>query len=351
MEKIRVAISSYGMSGRVFHGPLLKVLPEFEVVAILERTKSESKSIYPEAAIVRTFDKLISRSDVDLVIVNTPDHLHFSMAKAALLAGKHVVVEKPFTKSSAEAKELISIARERELTLSVYQNRRYDGGYLTVKKVIQEGLIGDICEFNANFARFRNYIVPNTWKEQGDDKTGTLYNLGSHTVDQSLDLFGKPDAVTAQLETRRKGGKIVDYFDIRLHYKNHDSILRSSYLVRETSPSYIVHGDMGSFIKEKDDPQERMLSGGMLPNNPLYGIEEESDWGTLNTEIGGLHFRGKIETIKGDYSKYYKNIADVILRSAELEVKPEEAALTIEILEACIESNLKRATIPLTTSL
>jgi predicted dehydrogenase len=345
MNPIITAIASFGMSGSVFHGPSLKILPQFKIHKILERTKNKSAERYPEAQIVRSYDEIINDPKVELVIVNTPDFLHFEMAKQALLAGKHVVVEKPFTKYSSEAAELIDLARKKGLILTVYQNRRLDSGYLTVKKVVEEKLLGRIVEFEAHYDRYRNYIREGSWKEDGDERTGVLYNLGSHIVDQTVQLFGIPKAVTAHMAVLRTGGRTTDNFDIRLHYDNFNTYLRSSYLVREMGPQYILHGTEGSFTKSGRDIQEEMLNQNRYPDEPGWGTEPESEWGTLNTSFNGLHVCGKIETIPGNLANFYKNLYQVIREGKEPLVKPQEALTTIRILEACLESNRQKRTI------
>jgi len=332
------------MSGQVFHGPMLKVNPNFRVVKILERTKNLSAQLFPEAEIVRDYSSILNDNSVELVIVNTPDYLHFEMAKAALKAGKHVVVEKPFTLTSEEAKNLVSLAKEKNVVLSVYQNRRWDGDFLTVQKVLNEKLLGRLAEFESHFDRYRNIVVQDTWKEAEGNFGGSLYNLGSHMVDQALVLFGKPVSVTAHLEILRDGGKIFDYYDIRLQYEGFAAILRSSLLVRELGPRYILHGTHGSFLKWGIDPQEELLKAGHLPEGDGWGKEPENLWGLLNS-VAGSPFNGRVETIPGDYRIFYNNIYETIRDGAELFVKPEEAVLSISILEACIESNRLKKTI------
>jgi len=332
------------MSGQVFHGPMLKVNPNFRVVKILERTKNLSAQLFPEAEIVRDYSPILNDNSVELVIVNTPDYLHFEMAKAALKAGKHVVVEKPFTLTSEEAKNLVSLAKEKNVVLSVYQNRRWDGDFLTVQKVLNEKLLGRLAEFESHFDRYRNIVVQDTWKEAEGNFGGSLYNLGSHMVDQALVLFGKPVSVTAHLEILRDGGKIFDYYDIRLQYEGFAAILRSSLLVRELGPRYILHGTHGSFLKWGIDPQEELLKAGHLPEGDGWGKEPENLWGLLNS-VAGSPFNGRVETIPGDYRIFYNNIYETIRDGAELFVKPEEAVLSISILEACIESNRLKKTI------
>ncbi len=345
MKPIVTALCSFGMSGQVFHGPSLKVLPHYKIHKILERNQRISEKLYPQAIIVKDFDKILHDPVVELVVVNTPDYLHFEMAKMALEAGKHVVVEKPFVKNSEDAVALIEIAKRNNVLLTVYQNRRLDGGFLTVQKVLENRLLGRIVEFECHYDRYRNYIQEGTWKEEGDERTGVLFNLGSHVVDQTLVLFGKPRAVTAHLSILRTGGKTTDQFSIRLHYERFDAVLRCSYLVREMGPQFIIHGTEGSFVKVGADPQEEMLKVNRLPNEPDWGKEPKSDWGKLNTTLNDLHFEGNIETIPGNYSNFYKDLYLSIREGEPLKVQPGEALMTIRILEACLESNKLQKTI------
>jgi predicted dehydrogenase len=333
------------MSGQVFHGPSLKVLPQFKIEKILERNLRISELHYPQATIVREFDQILQDSAIELVIVNTPDYLHFEMAKLAMEAGKHVVVEKPFVKESKDAILLIEIAQKNNVLLTVYQNRRLDGGFLTVQKILDNKLLGRVVEYECHYDRYRNFIQEGSWKEDGDERTGVLFNLGPHIVDQALVLFGKPLAVTAHLSVLRTGGRTTDQFDIKLHYHAFDATLRCSYLVREMGPQFIIHGTEGSFLKMATDPQEEQLKVHRLPDEPTWGKEPPGDWGKLNSSVDGLHFEGKIETIPGNYARFYANLYESIREGAELMVKPEEALMTIQILEACLESNREKRTV------
>lgn len=345
-KPIVTAIASFGMSGVVFQGPSLKVFPQyFKIHKILERTKNISAQRYPEAIIVRNYEDILNDPEVELVLVNTPDYLHFEMAKQAIKAGKHVVVEKPFTKTSEQARELISLARQNGVILSVYQSKRLDNGFQTLQKILNDKLLGRVVEYEAHYDRYRNFIQEGSWKEDGDERTGVLFNLGSHIVDQTLVLFGIPKAVTAHLNVLRTGGRTTDNFDIRLHYDNFNAILRCSYLVREIGPQYIVHGTEGSFIKMGTDPQEELMKRHHLPNEPQWGEDHPNDWGLLNTTINGLHFHGKVETLPGNLACFFSKLHGTIREGKELFVKPEEALTIIRILEACLESNRLRRTV------
>lgn len=347
MEKIKVGIASYGMSGRVFHGPSLKVLDEYEVVGVFERSKNISQQLFPNAKICRTFEELIELENINLIIVNTPDHLHFDMTKRALEAGKHVVVEKPFTRTEQEAEELISLAKKKKLTLSVYQNRRYDGNYRTVKSILEEQLLGRLVECEIHYDRYRTFINEGSWKEEGDDRVGVLFNLGSHLIDQVIQFFGKPSAVTAKLAKIRENSQVNDYMNLRLDYENLQVILRSSYLVKTAGPMYTLHGEKGSFVKYGIDPQEQQLIDGALPVGDDWGKEPEKYWGEINTEFNGLDFRGKIETKAGDYTDYYRELAQCLLEGKMNPVSAEQALETIKILNAAVESHRNKRTIDL----
>ncbi|HCE57398.1 MAG TPA: oxidoreductase [Prolixibacteraceae bacterium] len=344
---IKTAIASFGMSGQVFHGPFLKTNPGYEVISVLERSKTLSRKLFPQAAIVDDYKKILKNPDIELVIVNTPDRLHFEMAAAALKSGKHVVVEKPLTQKSQEAKQLVQLSREKGKILAVFQNRRWDGDFLTVQKILGEGKLGRLVEFESHYDRYRTQITPGTWKEEGDEYAGVLYNLGSHMVDQAFVLFGKPKAVTAHLKIVRTGGAVSDYYDIRLEYGKFTAILKCSYLVKEPGPRYIIHGEMGSFFKFGIDPQEEMLKAGNLPEGEKWGIESADLWGTLYYSENENSLNEKIETVQGNYHSFYNNVFETVRNGTELMVKPEETIEVLKILEACLLSNREKRTIML----
>jgi predicted dehydrogenase len=344
-EKIGVGLASFGMSGLVFHGPLLHVHPGFELVSILERSKNLSAERYPQAKIVRDYEELIRDNSIDLVVVNTPDPLHFEMAKQALHAGKHVIVEKPFVLNSDEGQELIELAARRNRLLSVFQNRRWDGDFLTVRKILDEGVLGRLVEYEAHFDRYRNFIQENTWKEDAGYGS-TLNNLGSHLIDQALCLFGKPENVFADVRTLRTGGRVDDAFTILLAYPEVKVTLKASYLVREPGPRYYLHGTEGSYLKHGIDPQEDALKRGELPGGDEWGKEPESEWGLLNTGSGGSESRGKIETLPGRYQDFYENIYHALESGTEPTVTAEQANLVIRVIEAARESQESGRRVP-----
>ena len=345
MKPIITALCSYGMSGLVFHGPLLEVHPGFKVGKILERNRHESKGKHPGAQLVRNFEAILEDPAIELVVVNTPDHLHVDMASRAMQAGKHVVVEKPFTLRTSEADQLIELADKQGVILSVYQNRRWDGVYLTVKEVLASGKLGRLVDFEVHFDRFRNYIKE-SWKDQANG-TGTLYNLGSHLIDQTLNLFGMPDRLFCDTRMLRDGALTDDSYDLWLHYPEFKCMLRSSYLVREQGPSFMLHGTDGSFLAWGSDPQERDLKAGLIPGSEGWGVDPEFSHAKINSDFKGQHLEGEYPLLPGNYLAYYDNIHEVIRKGAPLIVTPQQARDVIRVIEAAYESSRKGEVVPL----
>lgn len=349
MKTLQVGLIGFGMGGRVFHAPLITNVAGFHLNMIRETRPENIRLIqerYPGVAVVADAEEILRNKEIDLVIVATPNRFHFEWAKKALEAGKHVVVEKPFTVSSAEADELIALSGKLNRLLTVYQNRRWDGDFLTVRQVIASGMLGKLVAFESHFDRFRNNIRPDTWKESEDAGTGLVYDLGSHLIDQVQVLFGLPEAVTAHLETQRNDTAIVDSFEILLHFPELTVTLKSGMLVREPLPKYILSGQEGSFVKYGMDVQEAALDDGQKPGSKTWGMEPEANWGTINTSTSGLNLRGKVETLPGNYLRFYENVCSVILGEAALIVKPEQARNTIRIIELAMQSNQEKKTIP-----
>lgn len=341
MKPIKTAILSYGMSGEVFHAPLLQAHKGFEISSIVQRTKDTAKAHYPDSKVVRSVEEVMSDPAIELVIVNTPNELHFNQASRAILAGKHVVVEKPFTVTVHEADQLIELAKEKNRVLTAFQNRRWDGDFLTLKQVFEKGWVGRVVEFEAHYDRYRNYVEPNTWKEETGIGKGILYNLGSHMLDQVLVLFGMPEMIDARIGIQRTGGKVDDFYDLRLTYNTGvNVIVKSSYLVREQGPRYQLHGTEGSFVTASNvDPQEQALKEKKIPGSEGWGSMHESTWGKLNATINGEHVQKRIETIPGNYLGFYDNVYAAIREGKPLAVKPEQARNVIRLIEAAYESN------------
>lgn len=339
-NKIKTVLLSYGMSGEVFHGPLLHAHSGFEIVSVFQRNpQKQANHSFP---VVKEFRDILNDPAVELIVVNTPNETHYKYAFDALEAGKHVIVEKPFTVTVKEADELIALAAEQQRILTVFQNRRWDADFLTVRKVLEEGLVGKLVECEIHYDRFRNYIESNTWKEIAKPGTGILYNLGSHLLDQALVLFGMPSHVDARVGIQRPGGEVDDFFDIRLAYEGFFTILKSSYLVREQGPRFILHGTEGSFLKSGIDPQEQALKDKKIPGSAGWGSENREWWGKLNTTVGGKNVVGPYETVPGNYLSFYDNVYEALREGKPLSVKASEARDVIRLIEACQESSRTR---------
>jgi predicted dehydrogenase len=302
---------------------------------------------YPSIKTYRTLEDMLADNSVELVIVNTPNNTHYEYAKKALNAGKHVVVEKPFTVTVKEGKELIELAKKQNKKLSVYQNRRYDSDYKTIKRVIQQNLLGDLVEVEMHFDRFKEVIIPKVHKEIPGPGTGSLYDLGSHLIDQALQLFGMPEKIFADIQCVRPVSQVDDYFELLLFYKKLRVRLKSSYTVREALPGYIFHGLKGSFIKPKTDVQEEMLQAGKIPGSSDWGTEPESQKGLLHTEKNGEVIREYIQSEQGNYNEFYDGIYEAIRNDKPLPVNPEESVNVIKIIEAAYKSNQTKCAVDL----
>jgi predicted dehydrogenase len=336
---INTALCSFGMSGVVFHSPFLSINPDFNFYAVWERSKNKAQEKFPDVITYCTLEKMLADELIELVIVNTPNYTHYEYAKKALEAGKHVIVEKPFTVNVNEAEKLIALAKKQNKILSVYQNRRYDSDYKTIKKVLDQKLLGDLVEVEVHFDRYREELSPEKHKETPGPGAGVLYNLGSHLIDQALQLFGIPDQVFADIRIVRPLSKVDDYFELLLYYPKLRVRLKSSYLVREALPGYILHGTKGSFIKAKTDVQETMLQAGNIPGGKDWGTEPDSEKGLLHTEIDGKIVREYITSEQGNYGDYYKGIYDAIRNNQPIPVSAEEGENVIKIIQTAFESN------------
>jgi len=337
MQKINVALCSYGMSGLVFHGPLLEAHPGFKITKILERTRSESSGKHPGSKIVRNLDDILEDPEVNLVVDNTPDHLHYETTTRIIEAGKNVMVEKPFTLNSSHADKLIEKAKKKGVILSVFQNRRWDGDFLTVKEIISSGLLGRLVAFESHYDRYRIQIQ-DSWKDQATG-TGTLFNLGSHVIDQAISLFGMPRRLFCDSRMMRDGAQTDDSYDLFLYYPEFTCLLRSSYLVREPGPRFILHGTQGSYLKWGIDPQEEALKAGEIPGSEGWGSEPVTAWGRINSEFEGERLDGSHPTQSGNYLAFYDNIHAAIRHNTPLQVTPDQARDVIRIIEAAYRSS------------
>lgn len=354
MSEIGVAVIGFGLAGRVFHAPFVSAVPGLRLEAIVQRRGDEAAQAYPATRILRSVQEALADSSISLIVVGTPNETHFDLAKQALLAGKHVVIDKPFAATSEQARELAGIAGEKKLVLAPFHNRRWDGDFHSVRKLLDSGELGRVVTFESHFDRFRPLPREATWKEAGNDANGMLFDLGPHLVDQSLALFGTPESITASVRRDRDTTEIEDAFDITLHYPRMQAICRATMLAAEPAPRFLIHGTLGSFRKWGLDPQEpALVAGAKVP--PMGSPEEwlrepESAWGTLAVapdpnQPGELN-RTTIKTEPGDYRGYYANVRDAILGKEALRVSPEDGYKVIRLLELARQSSSEGRTIP-----
>lgn len=347
MQPINTAILSFGMSGRVFHAPFIHLHKGFSLTGIWERSKSESAGSYPYAKIYRSLEEILADDTIELVVVNTPTATHYDFAKKVLQAGKHAVVEKAFTTTVAEAEELKALAEKNQRVLSVFQNRRWDSDFKTVKKIIQEGWLGEIMEAEIHFDRYKQELSPKPHKEIPAPGAGILNDLSPHLIDQSLHLFGMPEAVFADLRITRHGSRVDDYFEILLYYPLLRVRLKAGYQVREPFPSYVIHGRTGSFLKSRGDVQEALLLREEKPDLAGWGTEPETEQGLLHTEKDGRIIRERVPTLQGNYYDYYEGIFQSIRHHQPVQVTAQDGIHVMRIIETCFTSSQERKAIRL----
>ena len=343
---IDVGLVGFGFAGRTFHAPVITAVEGLRLAAILQRHGSDAEQAYPGARVVRSLDELLAMESIRLVVIATPNPSHFDLAKQCLLAGRDVVIDKPFATTYAEAAELVDLAKAKDRLLSVYQNRRWDGDFLTVKRLLSEGQLGRVVLFESHFDRFRSQPKANAWRERAEPGSGVLFDLGPHLIDQAMVLFGEPEAISADVRIEREGASVDDAFDVVLHYPGMRALLRAGMLVSTPTPRYVIHGTQGGYLKYGLDPQEDALKRGETPAGELWGHELPERWGTLHLVQGDTIVTEKLATAPGDYRQYYQNVRDAILGDAPLAVTPEQALHVMRALELAMESNRRRCAVP-----
>ncbi|MEO5890389.1 MAG: Gfo/Idh/MocA family oxidoreductase [Ferruginibacter sp.] len=347
MSPIRTALLSFGMSGKIFHAPFIQLHPGFELAGSWERSKEIIGDFYPGVTSYPSLESVLADDSVELVVVNTPTSTHFEYAKKALEAGKDIIVEKAFTTTVAEAVELKDIAEKVNKKISVYQNRRWDSDFKTVKKIITEGWLGDLNEAEIHFERFKPQLSPKVHKEINTPGAGLLKDLGPHIVDSAICLFGFPDTVFADIRITRPGSIVDDWFDILLYYKTLRVRLKSGLLVRESMPGFIVHGSKGSFLKGRTDVQETNLLAGKTPNLTDWGTEPASEQGLLHTEKDGKIIREKVQSLQGNYYDYYDGVYKALTRDQPMPVTVDDGINVMRIIETALQSSAERRAIDL----
>lgn len=346
MKPISTAVISYGISSKTFHIPFITTNSGFSLDMIMQRNGDDAKEKYPNTIVVNSFEDVLSNKSIELIVIASPNTTHFPYAKAAMLAGKHVVVEKPFTNTTQEAAELVEISKKSKKSCAVFHNRRYVADFITMKSVLDQGLLGEPIEFFAHYDRYRP--DPRTygiWREEELPGSGVFYDLGPHLIDQALVLFGKPKFITADIRKLKVYSRVDDYFDVRMDYGKLVVTLHSSMLVREMGPRYMIHGTKGSFIKNGEDPQEELLKSGMLPTNPDWGKEDPINFGLIHTEIDGKIIKEIFPSLQGGFGGFYQNLYGTIRNGDPLCEKPEHGYNVIKLIELAFESSSKRKTV------
>ena len=345
MKQINTALLSFGMSGRVFHAPFINLHKGFHLTGSWERSKKQIQEFYPGTHSYDSFEAVLNDDSIDLVVVNTPVYSHFEYAAKALKAGKHVVVEKAFTSTVSEAEELKAIALGQNRQIAVFQNRRWDSDFSTVKQVIDSGVLGEINEMEIHFDRFNLQLSPKKHKEEPNSGAGITRDLGPHIIDQALYLFGMPDAVFADLRTTRPDSIVEDCLDILLYYPSFRVRIKGGFIVKEVLPAYIVHGAKGSFLKSRADVQEADLQKELLPDAPNWGTEPKSEEGLINYDVDGENIRKKIETLQGNYLEFYNGVYNSLTQNKSMPVTVDDGIRVMKIIEAAFQSSEARKAI------
>jgi predicted dehydrogenase len=335
---INTALLSFGLSGRVFHAPLLEAHPGFRLAGAWERSTKAIATHYPHATSYETLEALLADQAVDLVVVNTPTATHYDYTRQALERGKHVLTEKAFTTTAGEARTLDALAQKQGCKLAVFQNRRWDSDFLAVQRVLADGFLGDIIEANLGFCRYKPELSGKTHKEEPGPGAGIIKDLGAHVIDQALLLFDMPIDVYADIAITRPGSKVDDYFDILLRYPDRHVHVKGGYFFRQPLPEYSLFGMRGSFLKSRADPQEAQLERGLRPDDPAYGREADSSAGRLYLDRDGATASHTIPSPPGNYLGFYEGLHRAIAYDKPEPVSASDGVRVMQIIDAAFES-------------
>lgn len=343
---VKVGIIGYGYASQTFHAPLINTTEGLQLCAISSSDNEKVKRDFPDITVYEDAQSLIDSPTIDLVIIPTPNNTHYPLAAKALEAGKHVVVDKPFTLTLDEAEKLAHQAQITNKLLSVFHNRRWDAGFLTVKKLLAEKRLGEVSAYEAHFDRFRP-VVRQRWREDAGLGGGLWYDLAPHLLDQAVCLFGEPQAITADIAQLRPNAKNTDYFHAMLNYENLKVVLHASMLVASPTPIFTLHGTKGSYVKYGLDTQEAALKAGQLPTESYnWGVDCQEGELTLVDEAGALTTT-LLPNVKGNYSAYYQQIYRAIAFGEENPVTPVQALTIMRLIEAGEMSHHLKKTITL----
>lgn len=330
---LRVALVGYGYAGKTFHAPLIRSVPGLVLGAVVSHDAGKVHVDLPDVEVVANATAAFADPRLDIVVIASPNATHVPLARAALEAGKHVVVDKPFALDLAQARELAAIAEREQRVLSVFQNRRWDSDFLGIRQLMETGRLGAVSHFESHIDRFRPQVRAR-WRERAGAGGGLWYDLGPHLVDQALCLFGVPDRIRASLATQRDGGEATDWAHVLLEYGQRRVILHAGMLVAGGSPRFIVHGTQGSVVKPKIDPQEAQLLAGMRPGDAGWG--EDADNLLLYAGNGGAEL---LAPPRGDQSRYYVALRDAVRGHGPNPVTPQQAIAVMAVIEAAMASS------------
>lgn len=329
---LRVALIGYGFAGKTFHAPLIRSVPGLALSTVVSRDAGKVRADLPDVDVVADAADVFANPELDIVVIASPNDTHAPLARAALEAGKHVVVDKPFALDLAQARELAAVAARQARVLSVFQNRRWDSDFLGVRQVMSQGVLGEVRHFESHIDRFRPQVRAR-WREQAGAGSGLWYDLGPHLVDQVLCLFGLPDRVWASLATQREGGEVTDWAHVVLEYGARRVILHAGMLVAGGSARFTVHGTQGSLVKANIDQQEAQLIAGVRPGDEEWGHDPDD-----LVLYDGHGQATRVPAPRGDQSRYYAAFRDAVLGRGANPVTPRQAITVMAVIEAAIAS-------------
>jgi predicted dehydrogenase len=340
---IRVGVVGFGLAGRVFHAPLISSVDGLELSGIVERSGDTAAQRYPGVKIHRAFEEMLADDSIDLLVIATPSGSHFKLAKQAIESGRHVIVDKPVATSSEEVARLIRSARERGVKLIPFHNRRWDGDFLTLSKLVKDGTLGRLVHLESRMDRWNPGATRKPWKNDASLGGGLLLDLGTHLADQALTLFGKPVAVWSDVLREREGEGAEDAFTVGLRYADGLRVtLGANALSSPAGARFHLRGTHGNYRKKGIDPQEAALSKVTRIDDSLWGREPREDWGMLHVDVDGGKVTQPLETASGNYRRFYEGVRDALAEKAELPVKPRDAWQVSRLLEWAQASSVSR---------
>jgi len=336
---IEVGLVGFGLAGKSFHAPVIRAVPGLHLAAIVQRTSNEASTLYPDAKLVRSLDELLQIETIRLIVIATPNQIHFPLVRKCLEAGRDVVVDKPITTTLAEAKDLYKIAGKYGRLLTVYHNRRFDADFQAIRGVLASGELGRVVRFESFYDRFRPVPKPGAWREKPQPGSGVLFDLGPHLIDHALTLFGKPESIGADIRTEREAFLTDDAFDLFLRYSGNLRVqLSATMLAAIPRPRFRIFGTRGSLIKKKFDPLEPTLRSGAVPAEDTWVIERKEHFAELVVIGDGQTTTRKVPSV-GDWRDFYANVRDVLLNKTELLVTPQQVLDVMLTLELAKESS------------